>query len=134
VKRLIIGIMLYAVLDGCYYTPDCQPMIGRYKMVYTLIEGNCVTIEDRTISFPPKYRGEDCFSEWSDNYQECVAVIHYGCPYPGDLGSWEWSGVFTNTQWSDTADGEFTARWFDLQGVVKEICKYTVRLERINDI
>jgi len=127
---MIRYLFVLLFLGGCYHTPTCQPMIGEYKMVYTPVEGNCVAIEDRHISFPPTYRNEDCFTDWSDDYDNCVAVLKYGCPYPEELGSWEWTGVLYNTRWSDTAEGEFTARWFDMKGVVKETCKYTVKMER----
>lgn len=126
-------LLVSIILSGCYHTPTCQPMIGQYTMVYTQTEGdNCADIETRTVFFPPTYRQEDCYTEWSDDYDNCTAVLRYGCPYPDDLGSWEWVGSITNTRWSDTAEGEFTARWFDMQGVVKDTCKYTVKMERVN--
>ena len=130
-------ILFVLLLSACDRAPNCWGLVGEYKLVYTRLSGNCIDIPNVGTFLPahyfPKPYDTNCTNEWKNPNDQCIAVLKYGCDYPEDLGRWEWSIVFQYDTYAENVTGDATARWFDVQGVLKETCTYSIEGERIDD-
>lgn len=130
-------MMIVLLIQGCYSAPNCWGLVGKFKLTYTKLSGNCVDIPVVGTFLPAHYfekPGEyNCFNVWDNPNDECLAILKYGCTYPEDIGRWEWTLVFNYDTYAEHVTAEATAKWFDVQGVLKEICEYSIEGERLNE-